>query len=668
VGAGDAPRAHAVRSAARRRPGIGGDEGRTVSARQPAPAATGSRTPADAASRPAAGPGDRVRGRWPGARLVQAPGRLRSLVRRSEGGLVVLATLVGCIAGAGVSAMTWITQSLRELLYVLPSGLHLSAADAVAPALLLVGPCLGGAALGLVIVGVNYVRGPRRRPAIDPIEANALHGGRMSLRDSLYLAFQNVISNGFGASVGLEAGYTQLASGLASRLGIAFEVRRSDLRTLVGCGAAGAISAGFGAPLAGAFYGFELIIGTYSIATLTPVVVAALCGNLVAQALVQTQPLIDLGAVQAVTTSRVTSMEILPSLALGLACAGLGILIMRGVTLVERLVQASGVPRAAAPALGGLCVGALALLATPQVLSGGHGALHMHFAAEGQGHGIAALAGLFAAKAIASAISIGSGFRGGLFFASLFLGAIAGKLFAVLAPALVPALAGFGLTPLAYAVIGMSALAVAIIGGPLTMTFLALEITGSLPITGLVLAAVIASSLTVRKTFGYSFATWRFHLRGESIRSPHDIGWIRSLTVGRLMRRDVGTVPVDTPMPTFLRAHPLGSPSRVIAVDGRGRYAGIVNVPEAHAAARDSAAGAQPVLADLLLHTEAFLTPSLNAKDAAAAFDRTESEALAVVDGPGTRKVLGLLTESHTLKRYSEELDRQRRAMAGETD
>lgn len=641
-----------------------------MSARQPAAAGrekTAAGRPADGRGRKAAGPHGRTRRRWTGAAIVHVPGRLRSLVRRSEGGLVALATLVGCIAGLAVSAMTWATQSLRELLYLLPSGTRLSAADTVTPTLLLVGPCLGGGLLGLLIVAVSYLRGPRKRPAVDPIEANALHGGRMSLRDSVYLALQNVISNGCGASVGLEAGYTQIASGLASRLGIAFEVRRSDLRTLVGCGAAGAIAAGFGAPLAGAFYAFELIIGTYSIATLTPVVVAALCGNLVAQALIETQPLVDLGDMQAVTTSHVTSLEILPSLALGLACAALGILIMRGVTLVERLVQASGVPRTAAPALGGLCVGALALLATPQVLSGGHGALHMHFAAEGQGHGIAALAGLFAAKATASAISIGSGFRGGLFFASLFLGAIAGKLFAALV-LLVPPLAGFGLTPLAYAVIGMSALAVAVIGGPLTMTFLALEITGSLPITGMVLAAVIASSLTVRKTFGYSFATWRFHLRGESIRSPHDVGWIRSLTVGRLMRRDPGTVALDTPMATFLRAHPLGSPSRVIAVDGRGRYAGIVTVPEAHAAARDAADGVPPVLADLVRYAGDFLTPGMNAKDAAAAFDRAESEALAVVDGPETRRVLGLLTESHTLKRYSEELDRQRRAMAGESD
>ncbi|WP_244498888.1 chloride channel protein [Methylobacterium sp. GXS13] len=646
-----------------------------MSARQPAPAATGSQnsgqaSEAGAAHNPArnvARPGTRSRGRWTRSRILLAPGRLRSLVRRSEGGLVLLATLVGCVAGLAVSAMTWVTQALRETFYHLPAGTRLSAADAVAPPLLLIGPCLGGALLGLLIVAANYIRGPRKRPAIDPIEANALHGGRMSLRDSLYLALQNVISNGSGASVGLEAGYTQLASGLASRLGIAFEVRRGDLRTLVGCGAAGAIAAGFGAPLAGAFYAFELIIGTYSIATLAPVVVAALCGNLVSRALIHTQPLADLGDMQAVTTSHITSLEILPSLALGLLCALLGILIMRGVTLVERLVQASGLPRAAGPALGGLCVGALALIATPQVLSGGHGALHMHFAAEGQDHGVAVLAGLFAAKATATAISIGSGFRGGLFFASLFLGAIAGKLFAVVAPEFLPAMAGFGLTPLAYAVIGMSALAVAIIGGPLTMTFLALEVTGSLPITGVVLAAVIASSLTVRKIFGYSFATWRFHLRGESIRSPHDVGWIRSLTVGRLMRRDPATVVVDTPLPTFLRAHPLGSPSRVVAVDAKGRYAGIVNVPEAHAAARDAEAGAAPVLADLLHHADLFLTPEMNAKDAAATFDRSESEALAVVQSAESRQVLGLLTESHTLKRYSEELDRQRRMMAGES-
>ena len=397
-------------------------------------------------------------------------------------------------------------------------------------------------------------------------------------------------------------------------------------------------------------------------------VVAALCGSVVARGLLPTPPLVEIEGIRAITTSTLTRADTLPSLALGLVCAILAILIMRGVTLVEQGVAASRLPRVAGPALGGLCVGGLALAASPQVLSGGHGALHQFLAEHGPELGAGALAVLFTAKATASAISIGSGFRGGLFFASLFLGAVAGKLFAALAPEIVPGIAVFGLTPLAYAVIGMSALAVAVVGAPLTMTFLALELTGSFPVTGLVLVAVIASSLTVRKTFGYSFATWRFHLRGESIRSAHDVGWIRNLTVGRLMRKDVRPVPLDTPMATFLRAHPLGSPSRVIVVDGQDRYAGIVLVPEAHAATREATSGAEPKLADVLRYPGDFLTAEMNAKQASAAFDRTESEALAVVDGEADRRVIGLLTESHTLKRYSDELDRQRRAMAGESD
>ncbi len=97
-------------------------------------------------------------------------------------------------------------------------------------------PAVGGLVLGLP--GWALARWWPRR-TVDPIEANALYGGRMSLSDSLVVVAQTVWSNGVGASVGLEAGYTQIGSALASRLGPAFRVRRNDLRLLVGCGAAG---------------------------------------------------------------------------------------------------------------------------------------------------------------------------------------------------------------------------------------------------------------------------------------------------------------------------------------------------------------------------------------------------------------------------------------------
>src|SRR5579875_1513313 len=117
----------------------------------------------------------------------------------------------------------------------------------------------------------------------------------------------------------------------------------------------------------------------------------------------------------------------------------------------------------------------------------------------------------------------------------------------------------------------MSGVATAIVGGPLTMAFLALESTGSLPLTVAVLAAAVVSALTVRRTFGYSFATWRFHLRGEAIRSAVDVGWMRNLTVGKMMRREFRRVPLDTTISAFRRDFPLGAANRVVAIDEQGR-------------------------------------------------------------------------------------------------
>lgn len=318
--------------------------------------------------------------------FLQAPVRLRAWVRGSEVALVLLAAVTGCIGGLAVAAMGGAGQFLRERLYQLPSGQRLSSLSEF-PAEGLMGlaflaPALGGAVLGLLLLIATRGRGKAKRAAVDPIEANALHGGRMSLRGSLDVAAQNVVSNGCGASVGLEAGYTQVAAGIASRLGIAFEMRRSDLRTLVGCGSAAAIAAAFGSPLTGAFYAFELIIGTYTIATLAPVVVAALCGSLVVRALAPQPAFVDVGALALAKNTAVGAGDTLPCLVLGLVCAGLAVLLMRGVTLVEGGFRASRLPAPLRPVLGGLCVGGLALATTPQVLSAGHGALHIYLAPE----------------------------------------------------------------------------------------------------------------------------------------------------------------------------------------------------------------------------------------------------------------------------------------------
>ncbi|HVV92243.1 MAG TPA: chloride channel protein [Hyphomicrobiales bacterium] len=572
---------------------------------------------------------------------------MRALVRGSELWVVVLATAVGVVGGLLVAGMSFLTQFMHAHLFGIDPDERLSAVihiDSLPAALV---PIAGGLIMGLT---TYLTRRYRRRTAVDPITANAVHGGRMSMTDSTIVTAQTVISNGFGASVGLEAGYTQIAAAVASLLGRLFRLRRNDMRVLVGCGAAAGIAAAFDAPLTGAFYGFELIIGVYSIGNVAPVMASAIVSTLVVRAL--GAPNMPIAIAEAVP---MLTKQYALFIGMGLVAGALGIVIMRLVTTVETMLRLLPLPDLLRPAVGGAVVGGLALL-TPQVLSSGHGALHLDL---GQHLPLTGLAVLLMLKILASAVSIGSGFRGGLFFASLFLGSLMGELMAGVGALISPAIA---INPTTAAVVGMSALAVAVVGGPLTMTFLALESTNNFIITGIVLAAAVVSSMTVRETFGYSFSTWRLHLRGESIRSAHDVGWMRSLTAGRMMRQDVRTVRDDMALAEFRRQFPIGSTQRVIVIDAADRYAGIIPVPEAFAAENGTASR----VSDLVQHRSDMLLPAMNVKEAIAMFDRTESEALAVVDDLQNRHVLGLLSEAHATRRYAEELDKVRRGLSGE--
>jgi CIC family chloride channel protein len=577
-------------------------------------------------------------------RRFEVPQALRALVRARESGMIALAALVGLLSGVVVAAMGFAVSAMHSVLFSVRDE-SVSGFSNVAPVAALVVPVLGGLLFGLSLLILVRLRPGRE---IDPIEANALHGGRMSLRGSLIVALQTVWSSGVGASVGLEAGYTQIASGLASWLGQAFRLRRRDLRVLVGCGAAAAIAGAFGAPLAGAFYAFELVIASYSAVNLAPVGVAALVGYLIASVI--GQPALDIGIA---FDSEVRSRDLALSALVGLLAAGLGIMLMRGVAYCETFLNWLRIRPVLRPALGGILVGIMALFA-PEVLSSGHGAIRLSSTLNAT---LSAIAILFVLKSLASIVSLGTGFRGGLFFAALLIGTLGGLIFARVTNML---WADAALEPHVYAIIAMGALAVAVIGGPLTMTFIALETTGDFWLTTAVLIAIIVAAQVTRETFGYSFATWRFHMRGENIRSAADVGWIRELTVRRMMRPDVRTVPVQTTIGRFRLVYPLSSTAYVAALDEDKRYAGMLSVAEAHTPELDETKQVR----ELLHHQDKVLLPSMTVKEAVILFDRAEAEALAVVDD--RREVIGLLTESYVLKRYSSELEQRRQELLGE--
>jgi chloride channel protein, CIC family len=586
--------------------------------------------------------------KFPSRRTLVAFARLRARLRASELGLVGLAIGVGVLAGLCVSLMTSIVNAAHTLIFGIPFDVHLSGVERVPPIAAFAAPMLGGLALGSIDAWRARKKLP---PAVDPVEANALRGGRMSLGDSLLVATQTVMSNGCGASVGLEAGYAQIGAGIASKLGVESRLRRQDLRMIVGCGAGGAIAAAFGAPLTGAFYAFELIIGAYSLANVGPVFAATLAAVLTTKAIIGAPYVIS-----APEVSPLTFIHFGALIVLGLVAAAVGVGAMRAAAVIERAFHAAVPWRLLRPVAGGVMLGAMAIY-TPQVLGAGHGALQLDFywpMTPGQ------LSTLIVLKLLASLVSLASGFRGGLFFASLFVGSLLGKLYSIGVDFAVPSL---GMDTTACVLVGMGALSTAIVGGPLTTTFLVLESTGNLSIAGGALAASIATTLAVRATFGYSFTTWRLHLRGETIRGGQDVGWLRDLQVARMMIPSPPIFPAEDSVRWFREAYPLGSANVVVAVGEDGRYQGMIHVPEAHAMTLDEGDDGGPV--GLIVHLPATtLHPDDDIRGALDLFGAAQTDTLAVTSRE-TGHVLGTLGEAFAARRYAQETDGAMKGVLG---
>jgi chloride channel protein, CIC family len=568
--------------------------------------------------------------------------RAAARLRDSELFLLALAVAAGVASGLGVVVVDLLLDLVRHLAFTVPSAKHLSAISNLAPMRVLLAPVVGGIVVGLTAL---VLRRWRPREVVDAIEANALFGGRMSLSDSIGLVGVTILSGGFGASVGLEAAYTQLGAALASRLGRSVELRRDDVRTLVGCGAAGAIAAAFNAPLTGAFYAFELIVGSYTLQSLAPVGIAALVAVLVVRGLVGSNPIFVVWHDISLSPS-----DYFAFFGLGLASAGLSVIVMKGVTATETLFRVRAVPRWLRPALGGLIVGLLAL-PFPQVLGSGHGGILTEL--HSPGVNLPLLAGILGAKIIASAVSIGSGFRGGMFSSSLYLGSLFGSL---VGGSLVHVGPGFAADPLVYTLVGMGAVAAGIVGAPVTMIMLVLETTGDFSATMAVMVGVVTASFAVRHWFGYSFATWRFHLRGLKIRSPEDVGWINELLIGPMMRRDPAVIAAALPIGELQRRFPAGTVKQVFVVDGDGRLCGTVDPTGTENG------GEAKTIGDLVGEPAAFLLPGDDLRTALDRFSQAAQEILPVIDNAENRRIIGYLSEAYALRRYAHELEAHRGA------
>lgn len=577
-------------------------------------------------------------------KLRQLATRMRTMIRGNELFLIPIALGIGCFAGFAVALMSWAAQIAHVVIYGIPLDVRLSAHAAVDPIAALIAPATGGLILG-------WMEWSRRRwkipNATDPVEANALRGGNLSLRDSLAVSGQTLISNGCGASVGLEAGYTQIGAGAASLLGRWFNLRRNDLRLMVGCGAAGAIAAAFNAPLTGAFYACELIVGVYSVGSAAPILAASISAAFVASHVSGAPYSLEVPAIPFGSFTQSVALVVLAGL---ISLVGIGT--MHASALAERILGQKWIPVWIKPVFGGLCIGGLAIY-TPQILAAGHGAMVLDLE---QSMPALFILTIIVLKLFACTISLASGFRGGLFFASLFVGSLLGKLYAIVLAQLGLGF-GFELDATLSALTGMATLGVAIVGGPLTMAFLVLEMTHNFQVTATVLAACIVTSVFVRGLFGHSFSTWRLYLRGETVRSADDVGWLRSLTVSSMMRTDLATVRSTATIAECRKQFQLGSHQALFVTDEKNAYRGVVLLSDVFSSDLCDVPG-HAEITSLARYPDIVLMGSMNVTSAIKCFEQAEADVLAVVENEKSGSIVGFLSETYARRRYIEELNR----------
>lgn len=387
--------------------------------------------------------------------------------------------------------------------------------------IILLAPAVGGLAVGLFLQ--HLMPGRRAHVVADVLEARALRGCRIPLRIGLGSALVSAVSLGSGASAGREGPVVHLGATIASWLEDKFQLPQPARRTLLACGVAAAVSASFNAPIAGVLFAHEVILSHYALRAFVPIVISSVVATVIAR--------IHLGDYPAffIPDYQITSFWEFPAFALlGLTCAAVAILFQFAIVASDRISQLVDVPLWTRPVIGGLMVGAIAIW-FPQVLGVGYDATDS--ALKNQ-FPLYLLLILLVLKAVATAITLASRFGGGIFSPSLYLGAMAGGAFGIMASGVFPDVSSSeGL----YALLGMGGVAAAMLGAPISTTLIVFELTGGYAMTIALLLTVSISTGLTQAVHGQSFFHYQLSTRGIFLKEgPHKY-LVRSIKVASFM-------------------------------------------------------------------------------------------------------------------------------------
>ncbi|HEU4400577.1 MAG TPA: chloride channel protein, partial [Candidatus Polarisedimenticolia bacterium] len=503
-------------------------------------------------------------------------------------------------------------------------------------------PVIGGALLGLLVLAAR--RSVRGHGTSGIIEAVAQRGGLLPIGPTLLRALATVVTVGSGGSLGREGPLVQVGAALGSLTGRRARIAGNRLKILVGCGAAAGIAAAYNAPIGGAMFALEVILGNFALESFGPIVVASVIGTLISRRLISAYP-----AYSPPPYTLVSSWELGHYLLMGLLIGAASALFIQALRAAESGFDRLPLKAWAKPILGFAVVGLIGVR-FPQIFGNGYETTNQVLR---EGVPLELILLLPLLKVAATAATLGSGGAGGLFTPTLFIGSVLGSTYGAWCHEIFPAGTA---TPGAYALVGMGAMVAGTTQAPLTAILTIFELTGDYEIILPLMFACTVAVVVCRLLRVESIYTGALVARGVRLGGRLEELVMDTILVRDLMRQGAPPVEERAALDEVLKRLIQEGRKELFVVGGEGRFLGSITMAElsehlGHPEALRRVRAGDVVYTDVpVLHLDDRLS------EAIGRWSQVSRDRLPVVDGPVSRRYVGELSAGDIISLYSQEV------------
>lgn len=474
--------------------------------------------------------------------------------------VIIIAMIIGVVSGYGAAGFRYLIDFFRTISWGAGSFIEVIHAT---PLYLKIGiPIIGGVIVALFVN--RFAPEAKGHGVPEVMDAVATKNGFIRMRVVLVKALASALSIGSGAAVGREGPIVQIGSAFGSSVGQLFQVSTRRMKTFIGCGAAAGIAATFNAPIAGAIFASEVIIGDFSVAAIGPIIISSVFGTVISRSIYGDFP----AFIPPVYTLQ-SPLEIIFYIALGIVTGLAGWLFVKSLYFSEDIFDNLKLPIAIKAAIGGALLGLLALF-IPETLGVGYESMDRVLS----GNMPYFLAGaLLFGKIFATSLSLGSGASGGIFAPSLFMGSMLGGTLGSIFHSIYPEItASSG----AYALVGMAAMVAATTHAPITAILIIFEMTSEYTvILPLMVTSIVATVITTRMLDGNIY-TIKLKRRGIDIHGGTASNILDQLKVDKIKQQLLEVIQDDATLEELLERMSTSSQSVYYVCDSHKKLSGII--------------------------------------------------------------------------------------------